>query len=279
MPDQIDMGLKIDITIKAKKEKGSDKGFEQSQPQIEPLDTPVRVNPRKARYATRKQKRKEKERQRARGLSPFGEVDDKWWPAADSNTSLARRADANRNVNRQMRDKKSNAPHINIDVFKELQREVKEGKEALAKIKNQIGDGKTTLGSVSSFLKNPESGITKMLPRIFTKAGPHGLIAGAIVSMILASAKFVEDGVDLLSQKGLPLNRDWILQFENKVRAMLSEEDIKARTLGLDPYVTGAPGVYITGEGYGVRSSLEERDEIRALNQGQDAKARGISNV
>ena len=33
VPDQINFGS-IDITIKAKKEKGSDKGFEQSQPPL-----------------------------------------------------------------------------------------------------------------------------------------------------------------------------------------------------------------------------------------------------
>ncbi|MDI1496240.1 MAG: hypothetical protein K8823_1548 [Cenarchaeum symbiont of Oopsacas minuta] len=278
--DQISMGLKIDITLRAPSEKkqtgkASSKGFEKSQPRIEPGTTPIRTNANQARNALRKEERKQTEKVRAQGLSPFGENATDWWPSESGSASiLKRRSEGRRARNSNTKDKTSNTPLVHENIIDELKRELGEQKERLQNLKN-IFD-KTALNNLSTLANNPAGGIERKVLNVLSKAGPHGAIAGAIVTMVLTAPKFAAEGIEILSRKGLPLNRDWTLDFENKTRAALTEEDIKLRVLGLNPYVTGGPGQYIPGDGYGIRSSLEIRDEIRATKQGQDSTARGI---
>ena len=138
-------------------------------------------------------------------------------------------------------------------------------------IKNHMGE----FVRGSQILGNPQEFVGHELLRGIKGIGPYGgpIVAGIIA--ILAIPEVTAKIIKILSQKGLPLNRDWKRIIEDEVNSLLSIEGKKKRLLGIDSYIVSQTNRYQPESGSTTYNSLENRDEVIISKIGLAEKAVG----
>ena len=129
-------------------------------------------------------------------------------------------------------------------------------------IKTTDREGMKTL---SSFAKNPTAMVEGQLLRALTKAGIYGLIAAAIIALVLSAPDLIKTIVNALAVKGGPLNQDYHRAFEDEQQRGL-DRDIQYRyAVGLDVIITNYNrGYIITDPGF-VTSNLVDIESTRTF--------------
>ena len=138
--------------------------------------------------------------------------------------------------------------------------ELEKRSEGLKNLFTKFGGG---VGGASGLVSNPEGFISSKLTNIIGKAGPHGALAVAIISMITATPELAKMIITQLAVKGGPLNNDFKVIVEDIVVGFLSLSDQHRRDLGLDGFVVSQVGSYGTASGTDVTNSYLESSEIR----------------
>ena len=139
-----------------------------------------------------------------------------------------------------------------------------------------------SLGGIGSAAKagaslGAEAGFQQALIQAIGSTGPVGkAIAAAAVAGPLGKALF-DAMLRFMSQKGFEANRDWQFIIEEQVQALLTQDELKSRMLGIDSYVITSTDRYVPGSGATTYNSLESRDEIITSNIGLAERAVGVS--
>lgn len=146
--------------------------------------------------------------------------------------------------------------------------------EALEGLKDFLENtDKQGMQTLSKFAKNPQGAVQNELLGLLGKAGIHGAIAVAIISLIVASPELVKTIVNALAIKGGPLNQDFHRFFEDEGQLGFSRELQYRLATGLDVVITNDQrGFLLTDPGF-VSNSLVDVDSTRAIrNSSQQNK-------
>ena len=181
-------------------------------------------------------------------------------------------------VERQ-RDDRSKAPY-QAEKFNEqisrLEKQIKNNTVSSEAIEGIIKNHMSAFVKGSSVLANPQEFVGTNILKILGGTGPYGaFVVSAITAIATAPAVAVEI-IKLLSEKGLPLNRDWVRLIEDEVNGLFSVEEKKRRLLGIDSYIVTQTDRYQPDSGSSTSNSYENRDEIIISKFGQAEKAVGI---
>ena len=181
-------------------------------------------------------------------------------------------------VERQ-RDDRSKAPYqaekFNNKISR-LEKQIKNNTVSSKAIEGIIKNHMSAFVKGSSVLANPQEFVGTNILKILGGTGPYGaFVVSAITAIATAPAVAVEI-IKLLSEKGLPLNRDWVRLIEDEVNGLFSVEEKKRRLLGIDSYIVTQTDRYQPDSGSSTSNSYENRDEIIISKFGQAEKAVGI---
>lgn len=142
-------------------------------------------------------------------------------------------------------------------------------------IKTTDKQGLQTLGK---FAKNPTGAVQGELMGILGKAGVHGAIAVAIISMVAGSPELVKAVVNALAVKGGPLNQDFHRFFEDEGQLGLSREMQYRRMVGLDVIITSDNRGFLLEDPGFVGNNLVDVDETRAVRNSTNQTQYGYVN-
>ena len=145
-------------------------------------------------------------------------------------------------------------------VFKGVDPEALEGLKDF--LKNTDKQGMQTL---SKFAKNPQGLVQNELLSVLGKAGIHGAIAVAIISLIIASPELVKTIVNAMAVKGGPLNQDFHRFFEDEGQLGFTRELQYRKSTGLDVVITNDSREFLLQDPGFVFNSLVDVDSTRAI--------------
>lgn len=145
-------------------------------------------------------------------------------------------------------------------------------------VKQLIQDKMQGLSNASVILSNPQGFVGNEVLQLLGGTGPHGAAVVAAIAAIVVAPEVIAQMIQTLSQKGLPLNRDWERFISQEVNAFFNTEDKKKRLLGHDAFIVTQGSRYIPETGSYTYNSLENRDEIITSKViGHAEKAVGIT--
>lgn len=129
-------------------------------------------------------------------------------------------------------------------------------------IKTTDREGMKTL---SSFAKNPTAMVEGQMLRALGKAGIYGLIAAAIIALVLSAPDLVKTIVNALAVKGGPLNQDYHRAFEDEQQRGL-DRDIQYRyAVGFDVIITNYQRGFLITDPAFVNNNLVDIDTTRTF--------------
>ena len=180
----------------------------------------------------------------------------------------------------KQRDDRSKAAHSQKffremigDIKKDIKTNTVSSKAIEGIIKNHMAD----FVKGSQILTNPQGFVGKELLKNMKGVGAVAGPIGAAITAIIVSVEVMEQVIKLLSQKGLPLNRDWQRSIEEEVNGLFSIEDKKKRLLGIDSFIVTQTNTFEPESGSTTHNSLENRDEIIISKIGLAEKAVGVT--
>lgn len=125
-------------------------------------------------------------------------------------------------------------------------------------------DAKGT-AELRALVTNPKAMIQKntmsMLKGAIGKAG----IAGAIIAIVLAAPEIFVKLVELLGQRGGPLNQDYSRELANDVQLGIDKDLQFRRAIGMDVIITSEDRNYIISDPAFVTNSLVDVDKTRSI--------------
>jgi len=119
--------------------------------------------------------------------------------------------------------------------------------------------------NLASFAKNPTAMVEGQLLRALAKAGIYGLIAAAIISLVLAAPDLIKLIVEQLSVKGAPLNQDFHLFLDEQGQLGVDREIQYRYATGLDVIITNYQRGYLLTDPAFVGSNLLDIDQTRSV--------------
>ena len=181
-------------------------------------------------------------------------------------------------VERQ-RDDRSKAPYqaekFN-DQISRLEKQIKNNTVSSEAIEGIIKNHMSAFVKGSSVLSNPQEFVGTNILKTLGGAGPYGAFVVSAITAIVTAPAVAAEIIKLLSEKGLPLNRDWVRLIEDEVNGLFNVEEKKRRLLGIDSYIVTQTDRYQPDSGSSTSNSYENRDEIIISKFGQAERAVGI---
>ena len=165
---------------------------------------------------------------------------------------------------RDDRSKSGHAAERYIFEQKKLREQIEQNRitgEVNRKILEIVGNHLGGLVRGGSGLIDPQGFVGDNMLKVLSGSGPYGAAVIAAVAAIATAPEVVTAIIESLSNKGLPLNRDWKRLIENEVNSLLSPEDKKAFLLGHDAFISTQSARYNPGTGAYTVNSLENQDE------------------
>jgi hypothetical protein len=117
--------------------------------------------------------------------------------------------------------------------------------------------------TLSSFAKNPTVMVEGQLMKALARAGIYGLIAAAIIALVLSAPDLIKVIVEAISVKGGPLNQDFHRFFDEESQRGLTREIQYRYAVGLDVIITNQERKYILSDPNFVTSNLVDIDTTR----------------
>ena len=129
----------------------------------------------------------------------------------------------------------------------------------------------------SQVLANPQGFVGGELLKGIKGLGAYGGPISAAIVAILTAPEVAAQIIKILSQKGLPLNRDWKRIIEDEVNGLFNIEEKKKRLLGIDSFIVTQTDRFQPQSGSTTYNSLENRDEVIISKNGLAEKAVGVN--
>ena len=145
---------------------------------------------------------------------------------------------------------------------KKLRDQIEANKLNLIAFRKVFSELNSQVQLIQPIATNPVGFIGNKVLQMLSGAGPHGALAVAAITAVITAPEVLREVVHALSQKGLPLNRDWQRVIEDEVNGLFNIEEQKRRLLGIDAYVVTQTDRYTPDTGSNSHNSLENRDEI-----------------
>ena len=180
----------------------------------------------------------------------------------------------------KQRDDRSKAAHSQKffrDMIGDIEKDIKKNTISSKAIEGIIQNHMNSFVKGSQLLTNPQGFIGKELLKNIKGAGAIAGPIGVAITAIIVSVEVMEQVIKVLSQKGLPLNRDWARSIEDEVNSLFSIEDKKKRLLGIDSFIVTQTNTFEPESGSTTHNSLENRDEIIISKIGLAEKAVGVT--
>ena len=121
------------------------------------------------------------------------------------------------------------------------------------------------LRTLSAFAKNPQGLVENEFMSILGKAGVHGALAAAIISLIISTPEIIRTIVKALSVKGGWLNQDFHREFANEVQLGISRDLQYRRAAGLDVIITNHDRGFLLQDPEFVDNNLVDVDTTRSI--------------
>lgn len=137
---------------------------------------------------------------------------------------------------------------------------------------------KQGLQTLTKFAKNPSGAVENQLISVLGKAGAHGAIAVAIISLIAGAPEMVIAITKALSVKGGPLNQDFHRFFEDEGQLGFDRELQYRRSVGLDVVITSDNRGFLLQDPGFVGNNLVDVDETRVLRNSSNQTQYGYVN-
>ena len=118
---------------------------------------------------------------------------------------------------------------------------------------------------LSSFAKNPTAMVEGQLMKALAKAGIYGLIAAAIIALVLAAPDLIKTITNALAVKGGPLNQDFHRFFDEETERGIARDIQYRYAVGLDVIITNYERKYILTDPNFVTSNLVDIDTTRMV--------------
>ena len=166
---------------------------------------------------------------------------------------------------KRYRDDRSKSAHSAERYIHEQQRlknDVKANTLNLRAMRKVFAGVDAQVQRIQPIATNPVGYIGNHVFQMLSGVGPYGALAAAAITTIVTSPEVIKEIIHAVSQKGLPLNRDWQRLIEEEVNGLFNIEEKKRRLLGLDAYVVTQTDRYSPDIGSNSTNSLENRDEI-----------------
>ena len=163
---------------------------------------------------------------------------------------------------RDDRSKSAHSAERYIHDQKKLRDQVEKNKLGIEQFNKVFGTLDNQVQQIQPIATNPVQFIGNHVLSMLSGAGPYGALIATAITAIITAPEILKEVIHALSQKGLPLNRDWQRVIEDEVNGLFNIEDKKRRLLGIDSYVVTQTDRYSPDTGSNSYNSLENRDEI-----------------
>ncbi len=104
------------------------------------------------------------------------------------------------------------------------------------------------ISNIKAMATNPQAFMQNTMMGLLARAGPHGLLAAAIITAIAATPAMVSAVVEALGVKGGPLNQDFALTQEEQYDQAFSRVVQYRRITGDDPVITVTTKGFVAGD-------------------------------
>lgn len=162
-----------------------------------------------------------------------------------------------------------------LDRMQRIERDVAGNRRTGTDLAAGISRNRARISRAAAAVASPQGAAGEQVLSLLTRGGPYGAAIAAAIGAIVAAPEVAKQLIQTLSQKGLPLNRDWHRSIEDEVNALFDVEEKKRRLIGLDSFVVTQQNAYRPSDG-ATSHSLENRDEIIISKIGQAEKAVGV---
>ena len=133
------------------------------------------------------------------------------------------------------------------EAFDEVFREEGISTESLEKATDLIEDiDSKGLTTAKQFFSSPTDFTQDKVIQVLSRAGPHGAIAAAIITAVLASPEVVSTIVQAFAVKGGPLNQDFRFNMEEQINQQFDRRTQYKRLTFEDPVITYEHQGFIT---------------------------------
>lgn len=119
------------------------------------------------------------------------------------------------------------------------------------------------ISNVKNLASNPESFMENTIMRALSRAGPHGVLATAIISAIAGSPAMVTAVVEALGVKGAILNQDFAWTEDEQYNQQFDRVMQFRRLTGDDPVITVTTKGFVVGDPDFIDNSLLDTNIAR----------------
>lgn len=179
----------------------------------------------------------------------------------------------------RLRDDRSLQPHQHekwLTTIKRIEDNIEKNNIQFKALENFINNHISPVIQGSQAIQNPAGLVGDQLLTMLRGGGPYGVAVLGALGVVMSTAAAAEGLIKHLSQKGLPLNRDWKRAVEDEMNSLFSIEEKKRRLLGKDVFIVTQQDRYQSDSGSTTYNSLENRDEVIISKLGLAEKAEGI---
>lgn len=134
------------------------------------------------------------------------------------------------------------------------------------------------LKNLKSLTANPGKLVENKLLSMLGRAGIHGAIAVAIITLIVGSPEIIKAVVEALGVKGGPLNQDYTRQLDEDLQVGISKDLQFRRAIGIDVIITTQDTQYIITDPGFVGNSLVDIELTRSIRINSNQTQYGYVN-
>lgn len=134
------------------------------------------------------------------------------------------------------------------------------------------------LKNLKALTANPGALVQNKLISMLGRAGIHGAIAVAIITLVIESPEIIKAVVEALGVKGGPLNQDYTRQLDEDLQVGISKDLQFRRAAGFDVIITTSDAKYIITDPAFVNNSLVDIETTRSIRINSNETQYGYVN-
>ncbi len=134
------------------------------------------------------------------------------------------------------------------------------------------------LKNLKALTANPGALVQNKLLSMLGRAGVHGAIAVAIITLVIESPEIVKAVVEALGVKGGPLNQDYTRRLDEDFQTGITKDLQFRRAIGLDVIITNEDTKYILTDPGFVNNSLVDIETTRSIRINSNQTQYGYVN-
>ena len=134
------------------------------------------------------------------------------------------------------------------------------------------------LKNLKSLVTNPGATVENKLLGLLGRAGIHGAVAVANITLVIQSPEVIKAVIETLGQKGGPLNQDYTRKIDEEIQVGIDKDLQFRRAAGLDVIITTEDTKYIISDPGFVNNSLVDIERTRSIRINSNETQYGYAN-